>query len=181
MTIRQYLLAGGIAAALTLTAAEHQVGEGKLDADEGELELRDGYYHFFGNVRFRYPGVLDLDCDDLRIRLLKGTSQIDRLIASNRVVMTIVEAPSTNAISPLRAGATNRVYAALAVYNGTNDIVTLTGTPESGQPWVERSEGSFKADVITFDRINDRLTAKGNFKMIINPASLPKNPTEATR
>ena len=79
------------------------------------------------------------------------------------------------------AFSTRRNTDQLAVYNGTNDVVTLTGTPESGQPWVERSEGSFKADVITFDRINDRLTAKGNFKMIINPASLPKNPTEATR
>jgi len=181
MTSRLPLLSVGLAAVLGLPAAEQQIGEGKLDADQGTLDLREGFYHFSGNVHFRYPGVLDLDCDDLRIRLLPGGSQIDRLIASNRVVMTLVENPSTNSALPLRGSSTNRVYAALAIYTGTNDVVTLTGSPESGQPWVERSEGSFKADEITFDRANDRLGAKGNFKMIINPAALPKEANLAPR
>lgn len=63
-----------------------------------------------------------------------------------------------------------------AVHNGTNDVGTITGAPESGQPWVEPSEGYLEADEITIDRANNRLTARGNFKMIINPATA-QNPT----
>lgn len=180
MRFRIPLLAAGLTA-LALTAAEQQFGEGKLNADEGEFDLREGFHHFWGNVQFRYPGVLDLDCEDLKIRLLPGGNQIDQLVASNRVVMLIVDRPSTNAAAPLRTVTTNRVHAALAVYTGTNDLVTLTGSPESGQPWVERIEGSFKADQITFDRANDRLGAKGNFQMIIHPSSLPKDSPLAPR
>ncbi len=181
MTAARLPLIALLALTLPLTAAEQSIGEGTLDADQGALDLREGFYHFSGNVKFRYPGGMDLDCDDLRIRLIPGTDQIDRLIASNKVVMTFTEAASTNATSSIRSGATNRVYAALAVYSGTNDFVTLTGTPAFGQPSVERTEGSFKADVITFDRANDKLDAKGHFRMVIKPAALPKSATDLTR
>ena len=132
------LLACAGAAGVLLHAAEQQVGAGRLNADQGAFDLKEGFHHFQGHVQFRYPGVIDLDCDDLKIRLLPGGRQIDRLIASN-------------------------------------NVVTLTGSPESGQPWVERAEGSFKADEIVFDRANDRLSARGNFQMIIVPDALPKD------
>lgn len=54
-----------------------------------------------------------------------------------------------------------------AVHNGTNDVVTITGAP---------NEGSLEADVVTIDRANNRITARGNVKMIINsttPQNLP--------
>jgi lipopolysaccharide export system protein LptA len=178
MTARQtfaaFLACAG-AAGYLLHAAEQQVGAGRLNADEGAFDLKEGFHHFQGHVQFRYPGVIDLDCDDLKIRLLPGGRQIDRLIASNNVVLSIIELPSTNSAIPLKAATTNRVHAAVAIYNGTNDLVTLSGSPEWGQPWVERAEGSFKADEIVFDRANDRLSARGNFQMIIVPDALPKD------
>jgi lipopolysaccharide export system protein LptA len=156
-------------------ATELPVGQGTLNADAGEFDMRDRFYHFWSNVQFRYPGMLDLDCEDLRIRLMPDGSKVDRLVASNRVVMTIVQLPSTNALSThAGAGMTNLVHAAVAEYSGTNDVVVLSGSPEFGQPWVEGVEGSFKADVITFDRANDRIAAKGHFQMIVKPGSLPK-------
>lgn len=168
MKLRSFPLLIGLTSVLALTAAEQQVGEVRLDSDQGDFALRDGYYHFSGNVRFRYPGVMDLDCDDLMIRVQPGGNQIDRLIASNKVVLTIVENSGTNAPAPIQGGggATNKIYAALAVYTGTNDLVTLTGSPTTGQPWVERKEGSFKADSITFDRANERIRGLGHFQMI---------------
>ncbi len=177
--IRRILLAlasmAAIAAGGSSSAAEPTLDLGNLKADAYTLEVREGYHHFEGNIQFRYPGMLDLDCDDLKIRLQPGGRQIERLIASNHVVLTILQLPTTNAPTPLKSVSTNRIYAAVATYVGTNDVVTLVGSPEFGQPWVERSDGSFKADAIVYDRGNDRLSARGNFQMIFTPSALPKD------
>lgn len=162
-------------AASALTAADMTVGEGSLRAESGEFDLGQGAYHFERNVQFRYPAMLDLDCADLTIRFFSGGQRIDWLTASNDVVMTLVQHASTNSSLPTsRKGGTNRIHAAVAVYTGTNDTVTLTGSPTFGQPWVEGAEGSFRADVITFDRGQNRINARGNFQMLINPAAIPK-------
>lgn len=166
-----------LAGTLALTAADMSMDQGTLDADTFVGDLGEGlrHYNFQGHVQFRYPGMLDLDCADLTIRLFPGGDKIDRLIASNDVVMTLIQRSSTNSTIPLnRGGGTNRIHAALAEYVSTNDTVTLTGSPSFGQPWVEGAEGSFRADVITFDRIRDKISARGNFRMIIRPDALPK-------
>jgi lipopolysaccharide export system protein LptA len=163
------------AADLSMDQFEPGTGAARLTATSSEMDMREGHYHFWGNVEFRYPGMLDLDCDDLVIRLLTGGNKIDRLIASNNVVMTIVQLPSTNAVPRLNPrNSTNRVHAAVAEFISTNDTVVLTGSPSFGQPWVEGAEGSFRADQITFDRGRGKIGAKGNFKMIIRPEAVPK-------
>jgi len=170
-------LAIAMAATLALGAAEMSLDEGKgtLRAESGEFDLGQGTYHFEQNVQFRYPGMLDLDCADLTIRFLPGGQRIDRLIASNDVVMTLVQRPSTNSSLPMnRKGTTNRIHAAVAEFTGTNDVVTLTGSPSFGQPWVEGAEGSFRADVITFDRAKNKIGIRGNFQMTIEPGAIPK-------
>ncbi|HAB18900.1 MAG TPA: hypothetical protein DCE44_20965, partial [Verrucomicrobiales bacterium] len=160
---------------MVAAAAEPPSAEGTIDSETFLYDQKGGILHYQGNVQLRYPGAFDLDCADLEIRLQSGGSKLDRIIASTNVVMTMVQAPTTNAANLLlKPGATNRAYAALAVYNGTNNTVTLTGSPQFGQPWVEAAEGSFKADVITFDRANDRFMGTGNFRMIVKPGALPK-------
>lgn len=170
------LLLLAVASAVALTAAELSTGEGTLDSDRSEFDLARGILHAAGNVRFRYPGMLDLDCEDLQILMIPGSDKIDRMIASNQVVITLVRQSSTNLSVPVnRTTGTNQIHAAVAEYTGTNDTVTFTGSPAFGQPWVEGAEGSFRADVITFDRARDKIDLKGNFRLIIRPGALPKN------
>lgn len=165
-----------------LTAAEMSLDQATLESESAEFGLGEGNHHFWGTVQFRYPAMLDLDCADLRILLIPGGQKIDRLIASNDVVMTLVQrGTNTPGIATGKAGATNRIHAAVAEYTATNDTVTLTGSPEFGQPWVEGAEGSFRADVITFDRAQDKIIARGNFRMIVRPDALPKGALEPAR
>jgi lipopolysaccharide export system protein LptA len=169
-------------ATLVVTAAEPPATDGTIDSDSFLYDQKAGVFHYQGHVRLRYPGVFDLDCADLQIRLLPDTNKLDRIVASTNVVMTMVQAPSTNTADLLlKPGSTNRAYAALAVYNGTNNTVTLTGSSEFGQPWVEAAEGSFKADVITYDRANDRFLGTGNFRMVVKPSALPNGGPLAPR
>lgn len=170
-----YPLLLAAASALAVTAAEMTAGEGTLDADQSEFDLAQGILHAEGNVRFHYPGMLDLECVDLRLRMLPGGDKIDRMTASNQVVITLVRHGSTNLSLPVnRTTGTNRIHAAVAEYTSTNDTVTFTGSPAFGQPWVEGAEGSFRADVITFDRTRDKIDLKGNFRLNIRPDALPK-------
>jgi len=163
-------------AAAALHAADMSFDQATLKSEGAEFALGAGNHHFWNQVEFRYPGMLDLDCADLRILLIPGGQKIDRLIASNDVVMTLVQRGTNAAGLPgNRNGGTNRIHAAVAEYTATNDTVTLTGSPSFGQPWVEGAEGSFRADVITFDRQRDKIGARGNFKMIIRPGALPKD------
>ncbi|MBL9175968.1 MAG: hypothetical protein JNL10_20660 [Verrucomicrobiales bacterium] len=163
------------AASWSVTAADMPTGEGTLDADQSEFDLAQGILHADGNVRFHYPGMLDLECDNLRLRMLPGGDKIDRMTASNHVVITLIRHGSTNLSLPVnRTTGTNRIHAAVAEYTSTNDTVTFTGSPTFGQPWVEGAEGSFRADVITFDRTRDKIDLKGNFRLNIRPDALPK-------
>jgi len=162
--------------ATALSANESPVPEGTVNSESFEYDQRAGVLHYWENVQLRYPGVLDLDCADLEILLQSGGSKLDRIVARTNVVITIVQAPSTNAASLLiKAGATNRAYAAEAVFNGVDNTVTLAGSPGTGQPRVESAEGVFKADVIVFDRAKDKFSGKGNIRMTVRPDALPKN------
>ena len=88
-----------------------------------------------------------------------GRGQIDRMTASNQVVITLVRQGFDNLSLPVnRTTGTNRIHAAVAEHTSTNDTVTFTGSPSrSGNPGSEGAEGSFRADVITFDRTRDRI------------------------
>lgn len=171
-----------VAATAAICAADMSFDQATLKSDGAEFSLGAGNHHFWDRVEFRYPGMLDLDCADLRILLIPGGQKIDRLIASNDVVMTLVQRGTNAAGLPgNRSSGTNRIHAAVAEYTATNDTVTLTGSPAFGQPWVEGVEGSFRADVITFDRLRDKIGARGNFKMIIRPDALPKGALDPAR
>jgi lipopolysaccharide export system protein LptA len=158
------------------SANESPVPEGTVNSGSFEYDQKAGVLHYWENVELRYPGVLDLDCADLEIRLQSGGSKLDRILARTNVVITIIQAPSTNGTSLLiKAGATNRAYAAEAVFNGVDNTVTLAGSAATGQPRVESAEGVFKADVIVFDRAKDKFSGKGNIRMTVRPDALQKN------
>lgn len=181
MTRLSFPLVMGLASTLALTAADMSIDQAKLDSKTAEFDLAEGVHHFQGEVQFRYPAMLDLDCADLKIRLLPGGQKIDRLTASNDVVMTMVRHGSTNLAVPMgSSGGTTKIHAAVAEYTATNDTVTLTGSPTFGQPWVEMPEGTFRGDVITYDRSRQKIRAT-NYSMIIKPKALPKGVLDAPR
>jgi len=178
MSRHQILPALAVVLVMALGAADpvsHDEAEGTLNAGMAEMSVGGGSeHHFWNGVEIRYPGM-DLDCEELWAQFFPDGQKIDRMVASNKVLITITQlgtnAPGIPGKSP--GSGTFRIHAALAVYTATNDTITLTGSPEFGQPWVEGAEGTFRGDVLIFERGSSKLRGK-NFRMIIRPDALPK-------
>ncbi len=143
--------------------------EGSLDAAHGIIEQKNGNWHFWGDVHLVYPGVLDLTCDDMQVAQApdaNGKPRPDRIIATTNVVMAIVMPPTTNSVTlAVKPGGLAHATAFQAVFSGTDNTVTLTGSVATGLPKVVTSEGTFSGPLLTFDRARGRFVATNGFHM----------------
>ena len=169
MKLPHVLLLSSSVLAVALRAEESPLPEGSLDAAHGVIEQKSGNWHFWEQVHLVYPGVLDLTCEDMQVAQAPdaaGKPRPDRIIATTNVVMAIVLPPTTNSVTGVvKPGGLAHATAFQAVFSGTDNTVTLTGSKETGQPKVENPDGTLRADVLTFDRAKGRFTGSGGFHM----------------
>lgn len=150
-------------------AEEASGAEGTLDAAHGIIEQKSGNWHFWEKVHLVYPGVLDLTCEDMQVTQTTdggGKSRPDRIRATTNVLIAIVLPASTNAITGvIKPGGLAHASAPEAVFNGTDNTVTLIGTEATGLPTVVTSDGTFVGPKLTFDRGSGRFSGTNGFHM----------------
>ena len=165
-----------VAAAPALRAAEPAATEITITSARGDFELKDGGLHYRDDVRLAYPGVLDLTCADLVLKLATddtGKRKLDRITATTNVVMLLVQPATAGAPSlAVKPGETTRATAAMAVFNGADNTVTLTGSAATGQPKVEGAEFTTVADVIVINRATGRFSGQGNHRTTFKAEAL---------
>lgn len=154
---------------LATAALAQTTDEGVIDAEHFVFEQRAGVLHYWDNVVLNYPGVLQLTCTDLEIRLTGEGGKLDRITATTNVVMQIVQGAA-----PGKPGVTNFAYAHQAIFDGVSNIVRLGTSPQGVRPRVEGPEGTSTADVIVYDRANDRFNFSGHVQMKFKPGKLPQ-------
>lgn len=129
----------------------------RIESKVGEFDITGNKAIYHGNVRVDSPGM-KLTCERLVADLPPSGGRPDHIVCETNVVIDFTD----------ERGQTNHVTSEKAVYdfhvqNGvTNDMVTLTGSPK---PKVENAQSITVADVIVWDRVNNRFQFK-NPKMI---------------
>jgi len=125
------------------------VMETHITSDSVELGVESRTAVYRGHVRLEDPRIL-LTCEQLSAHVPEGENSIERVVAETNVVIVVTD----------DEGRTNRAFAEKAVYyrkvtaTETNEVVEL-----SGQPRVERPEGTLMGDTITWDRIRNSIRA----------------------
>lgn len=133
-----------------------------IDSSSAEFDLNGGLAIYHGQVVVIDP-QMKLECDQLVVFIPKAGERLNRIEAQTNVVIHFADS----------RGSAATARGALAVYrftveNGaTNETVTLTGTPETGNPKVESEQGTLTGDAITWDRTNNKLSAT-NQRMMFN-------------
>lgn len=151
-----------------LRAEDTSASDIDLTGDQGTYEQKTGNGHVWGNVHLVQPGVLDLHCDDFVFRQATnsvGKRSVDQIIATTNVVLLTIQPPSTN-----------RAFAFQAVFNGTDNSVKLTGSPESGSPRYETPEGVITANTLTYDRVTGGFKGEQGFRLTLKASALRNSP-----
>lgn len=139
---------------------------GTLSGDQGTFDPKTSSAHVSGNVHLIQPGVLDLRCEDFIFRQstnAAGKGKIDQIIATTNVVMLMIQAPPANRTGTAPLPTTNRAVAFRAVFDGTENTVKLTGSPETGSPRYETQGGVVTAPILTYDRVTGRFKGEQGF------------------
>jgi lipopolysaccharide export system protein LptA len=129
----------------------------RIESKVGEFDITGNKAIYIGAVRVTSP-EMKLTCEQLVANLPPSGGQPDHIVCETNVVIDFTD----------EHGQTNHVTSEKAVYdfhvqNGvTNDTVTLTGSPK---PKVENAQSITVADVIVWDRANNRFQFT-NQKMI---------------
>lgn len=124
-----------------------------------EMDLKEGVYHYWGDVVVDAPGLMRLTCEDLVAVLPEGGGRMDRLVARTNVVIDIVRAASRAGDPPMKIRATGT----MAVYTATNAVVTLTGNPR-----MVSSYGVASGDAIVYETETGRVRVLGNVDSRLN-------------
>ncbi len=153
-----------------LHAEDTSASDIDLTGDQGTYEQKTGSGHVWGNVHLVQPGVLDLRCDDFVFQ--QGTNSlgkrvVDQIIATTNVVLLTIQPASGGQLF-----STNRALAFQAVFNGNNNTVRLTGSPETGQPRYETPEGVITAAILTYDRISGGFKGEQGFHLSLKASVL---------
>jgi lipopolysaccharide export system protein LptA len=131
-----------------------------IHADSADFDLNGHQAVYRGHVRVDDP-QMKLSCAQLTTDLPESGGHPSRIVAETNVVIDSTD----------NKGQTNHVTGDKAVYiysvqNGvTNETVTLTGNP---QPQVENAQGTQAADVITWNRANNRFSFYANYHMVLH-------------
>ncbi|HTH46577.1 MAG TPA: hypothetical protein VMB21_03615 [Candidatus Limnocylindria bacterium] len=146
---------------LLLPAAPHAeemaADEIELTGEQIVIEPKTGNAHAWGNVHLVQPGVLDLRSEDFVFR--QGTNALGKRIVEEIVATTNVVLLT---IQPL---STNRAVSFQAVFNGGNNSLRLTGSPETGLPRYEMPEGVITGTVLTYDRASGDFRSEQGFHL----------------
>jgi lipopolysaccharide export system protein LptA len=134
----------------------------------GDLDYGKGITHYAGTVVVDIPGLMKLTCEDLVAVQATGTNRLETLTALTNVVMDLVRPGRTPADPPIRIHAT----ADMAVFTGSNSLVTLTG-PFGNEPRVETPQARIRGSTITYNLSTSKLWGT-NYVTEIN-ADLFKN------
>lgn len=152
-----------------LPAEEPVTGDLDLTGDQGVYEQKNGSGHVLGNVHLVQPGGLDLRCEDFVFQQTTNTlgrRGVDRVIATTNVLLVFTLAATTNQLTQLvKPGSLAHATAFQAIFNGTNNTVTLTGSTVTGLPKVVTDDATFSGAVLVFDRATGRFTGDGGFHM----------------
>jgi lipopolysaccharide transport protein LptA len=154
---------------LMLRAAEGVI---PITADGWEFDLRDGVFHYWGNVHVDAPGLMELTCEDLVAVMPEEGGRMDQLVATTNVVILVIRPPNRPGDEPVQIRATGQ----RAVYTATNQVVTLTGEPR-----LESMHGVATGERILYNMDTGKVRVLGNVRSRLNPDALriPRDPSRA--
>jgi len=124
-------------------------------SDDADLDFQGRLFLYYGHVLVTDP-QMKLKSDRLRAIMEDKENRITTIVAEGSVDLEIHD---TNGVSHATSDK--------AVYSATNNVVVFTGHPHL----VNRS-GTLDADVVSFDRTRNRMSAHGNVKMEIPAEAL---------
>jgi lipopolysaccharide transport protein LptA len=141
-----------------------------ISAKEGEFDLRARVAVYRHDVRVEAEGMR-LSCEVLIARLPATGNRIESFIGETNVVIDLVDDKDQTI-----HGTGNRlVYTYSVTGTATNELVELSGNPALDTP-----QGTLSGDVITLDRLNNKLKAVTP-RMLLRPDTTSKtNAVEAT-
>lgn len=162
MKIRLFFTVLGLALGLVGPARAAEESGVEITSDKSVEDLKAGQFHFWDNVRVDAPGVLTLTCGDLVALIPAGGGRLDRLVATNNVVIEVIRAPSKPGEAPLKI----RAFGQQAVYLATNETVTLTGNPR-----IESPQADTWGDTVIYELNTGRMQALGRHRTVLRPAA----------
>ena len=132
-----------------------------ISSKEGEFDLKARVAVYRGNVRVEAQGM-QLTCEILTAKLPATGSRIENFVGEENVVIDLVDEKGQKI-----HGTGNRlVYTYSVTGAATNEIVELTGNPV-----LDTAQGTLTGDVITLDRLNNKLKAVTP-KMLLRPEAV---------
>jgi lipopolysaccharide transport protein LptA len=119
-----------------------------IQSNELECDLKARVAFHRGNVRVEGQGM-QLACESLTAKLPATGSRIESFVAEQKVVFDLVDEKNQK----IHGTGDKLVYTYSATGTTTNEIVELTGSPR-----LETAQGVLTGDLITYDRLNSKLT-----------------------
>lgn len=142
-------------------------GPTTIQSDGGQFFLKSNVFVYRGDVRVDNP-QMKLTCSKLTVEAPKvDTGKFNRATAETNVVIDWMDDKGPNHATADKAVYTYTVTNTAAAPDErleTNDIVVLTGNPV-----VTNVDGTYRADPIVWDRINDVITSTNFLTMQVNP------------
>ena len=136
-----------------LTGAETEITSRRADFD---LKGRTAIYS--GNVRVKDPRM-DLACEILTVRMGQTGGKVESITATGNVSIEFLDDKGQR----IHGTGGRAVYTYNVTAHTTNDVIELFDNP-----MLETVQGTWKGDVITFDRANNNIRAT-NSRMVIRP------------
>jgi lipopolysaccharide export system protein LptA len=139
-----------------------------IQSDAGQFFLKSNVFVYRGNVRVDNPRM-KLTCALLTVEAPKvDTGKFNRATAETNVVIDWMDDKGPNHATSDKAVYTYTLTNTSTTpeeHWETNNFVVLTGNPV-----VTNVDGTYRADPIVWDRINDVITSTNFLKMQVNPS-----------
>ena len=119
----------------------------EIFSKEGEFDLKEKVVIYRGTVRVEGQGM-QLTCETLTAKMPATGNRVESLVGEGMVVIDLVDEKGQK----IHGTGDKLVYTYATTDTTTNEIVQLTGNPI-----LETTQGPVTGDVITLDRINNKL------------------------
>jgi len=133
----------------------------EISSKVAEFDLKTRLAIHRGNVRVEAEGM-QLACETLTAKLSAAGNRIENFVGEERVVIDLINEEGQKA----HGTGDKVVYTYTVADTATNEIVELMGNP-----MLETVQGTLTGDVITLDRIKNKLRAT-NQKMVLRPEAV---------
>ena len=149
----------------------------EITSRSSEVNLRSNVVVYLGNVRVTEGTNMSLTSEFLVAMMPQRGGRIERILAETNVVINMTDEQGQK----VHGKGQRLLYTYRATAVETNEVVEL-----SGDPVIETSQGSTRADVITYDRMTGQvrlqnprmqIEAEGSLTNLLSPTGLQSGAT----